>query len=295
MGRRFDNPADRRATPDDGKRYRRTDDCRARHPPRRTCFGSSTTRRRSRPTTTATAGATTTSTSRGRASPASGRSRASTSPARPTTASTFSQSDEGLADDRRRPVPRHRGDGQRQRLRRLPQFRVGQRLRGRRDRLRQVDRLRRDVHARRGCCTSFIPPTRRTSPTRRRRRPQSRPDDPGFGEGGAGEPGDARDCGDFADHCESGYTFFRRDTQVRATADQFDTAHPDRVYVVYDATKPGTEAPTGTTYGTTESGVGSQAGDLLPPLQRRKRDEGRTKPNRRATDRASDLPGHFRR
>ena len=61
-------------------------------------------------------------------------------------------------------------------------------------------------------------------------------------------------------HCESGYTFFRRDTQPRATADQFDTANPDRFYVVYDATKPGTEAPTGTTYGTTESGIGGQAG-----------------------------------
>ena len=89
--------------------------------------------------------------------------------------------------------------------------------------------------------------------------PQSAPDDPGFEEEPS-EAGDARDCGDFDAHCESGYTFFRRDTQPRATADQFDTANPDRFYVVYDATKPGTEAPTGTTYGTTESGVGSQAG-----------------------------------
>jgi hypothetical protein len=87
---------------------------------------------------------------------------------------------------------------------------------------------------------------------------QSRPDDPA-GEEEPAEAGDARDCGDFAAHCESGYTFFRRDTQVRATADQFDTAHPDRVYAVYDATKPGTQTPTGTTYGSIESGVGSQS------------------------------------
>ena len=43
---------------------------------------------------------------------------------------------------------------------------------------------------------------------------QSRPDDPQFGEDEeAADQGVARDCGDFADHCASGYTFFRRDTQ----------------------------------------------------------------------------------
>ena len=88
---------------------------------------------------------------------------------------------------------------------------------------------------------------------------QSRPDDP-FGEEEPEEEGDARDCGDFDAHCESGYTFFRRDTQVRATGDQFDKEHPDRVFAVYDATKPGTQTPTGTTYGSIESGVGSQSG-----------------------------------
>ena len=87
---------------------------------------------------------------------------------------------------------------------------------------------------------------------------QSAPDDPA-GEEEPAEAGDARDCGDFGAHCDSGFTFFRRDTQPRATADQFDTANPDRFYVVYDATKPGTQAPTGSTYGTIESGVGSQA------------------------------------
>jgi hypothetical protein len=88
---------------------------------------------------------------------------------------------------------------------------------------------------------------------------QSQPDDPA-GEEAPAEAGDARDCGDFGAHCESGYTFFRRDTQVRATGDQFDTAHPDWAYVVYDASKPGTVTPTGTTYGSIESGTGSQSG-----------------------------------
>jgi len=87
---------------------------------------------------------------------------------------------------------------------------------------------------------------------------QSQADD-SAGEEGA-DAGAARDCGDFADACTSGYTFFRRDTQPRATADQFDTAHPNWFYVVYDASKPGTEEDTGTTYGTEEPGVGSQAG-----------------------------------
>ena len=57
-----------------------------------------------------------------------------------------------------------------------------------------------------------------------------------------------RDCGDFADHCKSGYTFFRRDNRSRSTADQVDAAH-EYVYIVYESGKPGTEVDTGTTYG----------------------------------------------
>jgi hypothetical protein len=83
-------------------------------------------------------------------------------------------------------------------------------------------------------------------------------DDPAFGEEKDVQSDRARDCGDFADACTSGYTFFRHDTQVRATADQLDAAH-EWIYMVYDATKPGTEAPTGTTYGTDGRGVGGQA------------------------------------
>src|SRR5919199_539825 len=83
-------------------------------------------------------------------------------------------------------------------------------------------------------------------------------DDPDSEEGHDANSDRARDCGDFADACTSGYTFFRRDTQVRSTADQYDAAH-EWIYMVYDATKPGTEAPTGTTYGTDGRGVGGQA------------------------------------
>jgi hypothetical protein len=73
------------------------------------------------------------------------------------------------------------------------------------------------------------------------------------------DAGNARDCGDFDAHCESGYTFFRRDTQVRSTADQGDQAH-EWVYVVYDPSKPGTEVATGTSYGSIDTGTGSQSG-----------------------------------
>jgi hypothetical protein len=88
--------------------------------------------------------------------------------------------------------------------------------------------------------------------------PQSQRDDPGFSDEGDAGSSTARDCGDFTDHCTSGYTFFRRDTQVRSTADQGDSTH-EWIYVVYDATKPGTETATGTTYGTDGPGVAGQA------------------------------------
>jgi len=85
--------------------------------------------------------------------------------------------------------------------------------------------------------------------------PQIAPDDPAVEE----EPkaqGSARDCGDFGDACESGYTFFRRSTNTRSTADQLDRAH-EWVYVVFDASK-GAALDTGTTYGTLEVGKATQ-------------------------------------
>jgi hypothetical protein len=88
--------------------------------------------------------------------------------------------------------------------------------------------------------------------------PAGNPADAPFGEE-AEDAGNARDCGDFGAHCQSGYTFFRRDTQVRSTADQADGAH-EWVYIVYDPSKPGTQVATGTTYGSIDTGVGSQSG-----------------------------------
>jgi hypothetical protein len=69
--------------------------------------------------------------------------------------------------------------------------------------------------------------------------------------------GSSRDCGDGPSACESGYVFFREDSQVRITADPTDAAHPQAAYVVFNATVPGTQTPTGSSYGTVEPGIGS--------------------------------------
>jgi hypothetical protein len=86
----------------------------------------------------------------------------------------------------------------------------------------------------------------------------SQPDDPAGDE----EPGAAgslaRDCGDFADHCQSGFTFFRRSTDTRSTADQFDTSH-EWIYLTFDASR-GPILPTGTTYGTISPGQAADTG-----------------------------------
>jgi hypothetical protein len=88
---------------------------------------------------------------------------------------------------------------------------------------------------------------------------QSQPDDPGFeDESGDAAGSTARDCGDFADHCESGFTFFRRDTQVRSTADQLDGAH-EWIYIVYDATKNGTVTNSSSSYSSAGTGKVGQA------------------------------------
>src|SRR4051812_19457409 len=50
--------------------------------------------------------------------------------------------------------------------------------------------------------------------------PGDSPAEPGSPEDEGAGSSAARDCGDFDSHCKSGYTFFRRDTQVRSTADQ---------------------------------------------------------------------------
>lgn len=86
-------------------------------------------------------------------------------------------------------------------------------------------------------------------------------DDP-FADSNLSPSGGASDCGSLAAHCASNYTFFRRDTQVRSTADQNNNSS-ETVYIVYDPSKPGTAVPTGTTYGSEGSGTGSQSGVYL--------------------------------
>ena len=84
--------------------------------------------------------------------------------------------------------------------------------------------------------------------------------DYGPGECEGAEPREpARSCGDGPFRCESGYVFARANTQVRITADPTAAGDPDAAYVVYDASVPGSLTPTGTTFGTVTSGVGSQA------------------------------------
>jgi len=72
--------------------------------------------------------------------------------------------------------------------------------------------------------------------------------------------GRARDCGDAASACQSGYTFPRNGTSPRMTADQKSATNDERLYITYEATIPGTQTPTGTTFGSITSGTGSQGG-----------------------------------
>ena len=69
---------------------------------------------------------------------------------------------------------------------------------------------------------------------------------------------DARDCGDGPFVCQSGYVFFRNASQTRVTSDASAAGDPDAAYVVFDASVPGSETPTGTSYGTLGSGTGTQ-------------------------------------
>ncbi|WP_436500550.1 hypothetical protein [Actinokineospora sp. HUAS TT18] len=71
----------------------------------------------------------------------------------------------------------------------------------------------------------------------------------------------AGDCGDGPLACQSGYVFFRGGSQTRITADPNGT--PGEVFLAFDASVPGTEVPTGTTYETVAPGTGSQAAVYL--------------------------------
>ena len=67
----------------------------------------------------------------------------------------------------------------------------------------------------------------------------------------------ARDCGDLANACRSGYQFFRHDPNPRSTADQNDP-NSRSVYVTYEGIVPGTTTATGTTFGSAGPGMGGQ-------------------------------------
>ncbi len=60
--------------------------------------------------------------------------------------------------------------------------------------------------------------------------------------------GNARDCGSGPFACDSGFVFFRHDSQPRITADPSDTSNT--VFMVYDATVPDSEVPSDSTYNT---------------------------------------------
>lgn len=62
--------------------------------------------------------------------------------------------------------------------------------------------------------------------------------------------GDSRDCGSGPLACQSGFVFFRHASQPRITADP--KASDQNVYLVYDATVPGTEVASQTTYNTAD-------------------------------------------
>jgi len=69
--------------------------------------------------------------------------------------------------------------------------------------------------------------------------------------------GRRRDCGDGPQACQSGYVFGRVDSGPRIAADPVG-GEGDEAYVVVEATVPGSETATGTTYGTVTNGTGSQ-------------------------------------
>lgn len=69
---------------------------------------------------------------------------------------------------------------------------------------------------------------------------------------------DARDCGDGPFVCQTGYVFGRVNSAPRNAADPV-AGQGDELYVVIEATVPGTQRPTGTSYGTIASGTASQS------------------------------------
>jgi hypothetical protein len=83
--------------------------------------------------------------------------------------------------------------------------------------------------------------------------------DAGLDSCGGPEPEEASgDCGDGPFTCQSGYVFGRDGSDPRNAADPV-AGQGDELYVVVEASVPGTERSSGTTYGTIEPGTASQA------------------------------------
>jgi hypothetical protein len=73
----------------------------------------------------------------------------------------------------------------------------------------------------------------------------------------------AGDCGDGPFACKSGYVFSRVSSQVRIAADPTKSGRGNEVYLAYNATVPGSQTTTGTTYATDASGLGGQGAVYL--------------------------------
>ncbi|MBO0891323.1 MAG: hypothetical protein J2P14_10420 [Acidothermales bacterium] len=76
-------------------------------------------------------------------------------------------------------------------------------------------------------------------------------DYPGI-EAGEESVGNSRDCGSGPLACVSGFTFFRHDSQVRVTSDPTSSGDPRTAWVAFDATKPGSEVASTSTYNTAD-------------------------------------------
>ena len=113
--------------------------------------------------------------------------------------------DEAEPDGARHPVPGHRRDRQRARVRDLPRVRADVRSNTATDAIA--------YNASTDCGASFSQPQQVLTFE------PCDPTDISVGGGVAGE------CGDFASACVSGYTFMRGGTQIRSTADQSDNVH----------------------------------------------------------------------
>ena len=111
---------------------------------------------------------------------------------------------------------------------------------------------------------------------------------------GGGTPATPATAACWTSACESGYIFFRRTTSPRSSADQTAPGNP-WVYLVVDPVVPGSQVPTGTTYGATEVGRRRPERRLRDPVQPADRSQERPGPDRPGGDRAPAVRRRGRR